>query len=634
MEDKLKWFWEQPDPNRANAAGDVAKLFKNQPIKTPGVFSIEPPTSDASLLAREVVQNAWDSAREYREKFDDPDAEFKITFDFQEHKGAERQQLIDSLGLRELSDRAGDERVRRRRMGLGTEDALTKLDTGAPLRTLTISEEGTTGLEGPWRGSESKMFLALLSVGFTQKSDGSGGSYGYGKAALIRGSETRTVIAYSSFAERKDDPGVDRRLLGVTYWGSHEQNEQNFTGFGRLGSVFANTTVEPTVNDQADRRAASMGMAARESASPGTTFLLLDPSVSPEDLLRAIEQNWWPAIMSRHLQFTAEVNDYDGNTLIPRPRKHPVLRPFIRAFDIASGTQDSIGSHERFFEFRKFEGLTPGRLGLVADLEGWSYADELEAMDPSLRKTEKGHRSLVALIRGPRMVVEYFAAAKAAPYVRGAFIADEAVDDLLRQTEPQAHDSWQMKSESGGVDSRSPELATSIINRIKTNVRDMTKELRPPPPPPDDVKLTVLDDLVKNLLRGSGKARPPGPTAEKRYISIQIVEQKLEVASSGDLRLIARVRFQLSEHIDDAEREADIAIFYRFIEDGRPGEICGLQSVHVPPGFRTDEDGIISGLLGHEPVDVTLTTNEYSSDWTGKLIVQASLGKGARANGN
>ena len=78
---------------------------------------------------------------------------------------------------------------------------------------------------GAFEGAKSKMFLALISVGYTVKGSGSGGSYGYGKAGLIAGSSTRTVYAYSCFAPQEDDvvdgKPVTRRFLGMSYWGQH-----------------------------------------------------------------------------------------------------------------------------------------------------------------------------------------------------------------------------------------------------------------------------------------------------------------------------------------------------------------------------------------------------------------------------
>ena len=78
-------------------------------------------------------------------------------------------------------------------------------------------------------------YLALVSLGYTVKAPGAGGSYGYGKAGLIGASSTRTVIAYTCFKEREDDLGVTRRLLGMTYWGQHDVGGRSFTGFARLG---------------------------------------------------------------------------------------------------------------------------------------------------------------------------------------------------------------------------------------------------------------------------------------------------------------------------------------------------------------------------------------------------------------
>lgn len=87
---------------------------------------------------------------------------------------------------------------------------------------------------GPFiQARSTKLFLALISVGYTVKAVGSGGSYGYGKAGLITASATRTVLAYTCFREQADDPGVTRRLLGMTYWGQHEV-VNSFTGFARL----------------------------------------------------------------------------------------------------------------------------------------------------------------------------------------------------------------------------------------------------------------------------------------------------------------------------------------------------------------------------------------------------------------
>ena len=65
-----RWLWEQTDPGRSGAAGDLAKLFRNDPVKEPGLLAEGAPPRSATVLAREVIQNAWDSAIERRETYE------------------------------------------------------------------------------------------------------------------------------------------------------------------------------------------------------------------------------------------------------------------------------------------------------------------------------------------------------------------------------------------------------------------------------------------------------------------------------------------------------------------------------------------------------------------------------------
>lgn len=62
----MKWKWEKLDTSRNATSGDFSKIFRNVDIDTPGLFKANSPSSAASLLAREVIQNSWDSALEMR----------------------------------------------------------------------------------------------------------------------------------------------------------------------------------------------------------------------------------------------------------------------------------------------------------------------------------------------------------------------------------------------------------------------------------------------------------------------------------------------------------------------------------------------------------------------------------------
>ncbi len=209
-----RWAWEQPDPSRSGASGDLSKLFRNESVKQPGVFELDAPAPDATVMAREVIQNSWDAAIELQERRAGTGGAppFKIGFSYESVFGHDKSALVNALGLGELAERVKG--VNRRTIGLRASDCLDRLFDDSPLPYLVIEEHATTGMYGPWRGAKSKLYLALGTLGYTPKTSGEGGSYGYGKAGLIRGSAVRTVLAYTCFEEQDDDPGITASSSG------------------------------------------------------------------------------------------------------------------------------------------------------------------------------------------------------------------------------------------------------------------------------------------------------------------------------------------------------------------------------------------------------------------------------------
>ncbi|MCX7622053.1 MAG: hypothetical protein N2037_14575, partial [Acidimicrobiales bacterium] len=124
-----RWSWEEVNVNHSGSAGDVSKLFRNEGVKEPGVLAIDAPQADATVLAREAIQNSWDAAREVRRH--EGSSPFVLRFIFRSFEGAERDRLVDALGLRELAERAAS--CERRDLGLADKDFLTLIDTASPL---------------------------------------------------------------------------------------------------------------------------------------------------------------------------------------------------------------------------------------------------------------------------------------------------------------------------------------------------------------------------------------------------------------------------------------------------------------------------------------------------------------------
>jgi hypothetical protein len=637
-----RWLWEITDENRCGAAGDLAKLFKNEGVRQPGVLAKDAPSPEATLMAREVIQNSWDAARELQSDLGGDAPEFHVEFIYGEREGANKRALVNALDLGSLAAQAakpiGDPQAVRSQLGLKLENCIDHLDDDqVPLRVMQVIERGTTGMYGPWKQARSKMFLALVSVGYTKKDAGAGGSYGYGKAGLISASATRTVVAYSCFRPHPDEPTITHRLLGMTYWGQHEESEASYTGFARYGKAVGDAVV-PFENEEADSVAESLGLTLRDAGNVenlGTTFLLIEPLVEPEDLNRAVARNWWPALHERLFDTTVRQLDATGDEIgrwVPRPKKDPALLAFIRGFEIATMSQDNVVEHEFRRELAKAnvgEGQLPtGRLGLVADLQGWSYASNVddEAEDTAIK-----HCSLVALVRGPRMVVEYMELSKGVPYVRGTFVADPAVDDLLRQTEPKAHDQWQTNA-LDSVDPLAPKVAKNVLDKIREGTRDFKKRLKPPPPAPGDVRLSVLQNLFNKLMTGGGPGAKVGPKAVRRNVSVEI-ERHLEVAPDGEnLVMRAKVLFRLSDtYVDGDEAPVVAHLLYRFIEDGRAGRPCILE-IEAPAGFTEGEPGRFSGTLTRSPSAFEVVSDPYSADWTARLTASCEIASSANAS--
>ncbi len=222
---EFRWTWSRPDPNQEGAAGNLANLFRNQPQKKPGVIASVAAEDRASLLAREAVQNSWDSAIEQAELLGRlPEMELK--FEFLELTGSEKASLVENLGIDEMHSRAMAAEGWRR-VGFARNQTIQALgNPDEPLRILKVTESGTTGMYGPWNGAQSRIYFALFTIGWTLKPSGAGGSYGYGKAGLLSASGSRTVVAYSCFDEGSDDPGVTRRLMAVNYWNPHTKKSR------------------------------------------------------------------------------------------------------------------------------------------------------------------------------------------------------------------------------------------------------------------------------------------------------------------------------------------------------------------------------------------------------------------------
>ena len=273
----------------------------------------------------------------------------------------------------------------------------------------------------------------------------------------------------------------------MTYWGLHNLAGVDYTGFARLGEVSSDGGCIPFVNEAADKVAASLGIVKRRPEFPeqlGTTFVLVEPTVEPLDLKVAIERNWWPTLDH---EFAVDIVTSTGRKLEPRPKKRTTRSPFIRGFEIATTPQDNDVPGEYGIAFhsiktRSSESLKLGRIGLVSDVKGWSFIHDGgqsngNGDDESMRRLPIAASLHSCTDRG--WWWSTWMQDPMQPFVRGTFVADPDVDDLLRSTEPKAHDSWDVESDTDGMDPDAPEVGAGNPKADQTKRRTVSKTLKP-----------------------------------------------------------------------------------------------------------------------------------------------------------
>ena len=118
-----QWRWEAINPGQSATSGDIAKLFKNEAVKQPGVLSNGAPPVDAASPAREAIQNSWDArielAKELREAGHEP-PKFRLRFVYHSYIGDEKVDLVVALDLGVLATRCSQHD--RRKLGLADHD--------------------------------------------------------------------------------------------------------------------------------------------------------------------------------------------------------------------------------------------------------------------------------------------------------------------------------------------------------------------------------------------------------------------------------------------------------------------------------------------------------------------------------
>ena len=436
------WVFDPLPPSGAISGGTAANY----------VFA---PTID--IFVREVLQNAHDQRL--------PTPGFaQVDIDVMEFTGEHRRRIFEAMsfdGLRAHLDGIAGEPYK---LGAQVRDALARLDGGAPLRVLRVTDRHTEGLTGgeDEKGTNFNSLCRDVLVN-TDQTAGKGGSYGLGKAVLWRFSAISTVL----FASRIDVGGATRlRAFGRADLAHHATASGRWAGPGWFG-IAANSgsgrRAESLWDDAAAELAGAIGGHAAGSDETGSCVAVVDFLEPGADagrsageialaIAEAAERWFWPAATASPPTLRVAVGvETDGV---------PVSRIEVDMKEGASGvlvdtaranpTDHAVDPGEVASRLLPF--VVPARRdGSARETEA---VVELRVRRADAEEADADGAGRVALVRGAGMVVEHrrprrapsdggaFHAVLLAGLARADTPADRAVEAFLRSAEPPAHNRW------------------------------------------------------------------------------------------------------------------------------------------------------------------------------------------------
>jgi hypothetical protein len=230
------------------------------------------------------------------------------------------------------------------------------------------------------------------------------------------------------------------------------------------------------------------------------------------------------------------------------------------------------------------------------------------------------------------MVVEYHTYSLGMPFIRGCFVAHDDVDDLLRQTEPPAHDKWHDAVGVDGINPLAPKVAKVVKNEIKEKVKDFKKRFTAPPPRAGELNLPILDELSR-LMKGR---KPTPPRQNPRAVRLNFLTAAHVVAAgSGMLACRSAVQISVDDWVwsmvgDVSEVEVTVLLAVAYLEDETIGERLKMSVTCSDDRFlqTSVDDGkyVWRGPLG--PLDYVtfeIKTEPYSADWSVKFSPTADV---------
>jgi hypothetical protein len=454
--------------------------------------------SPEEVAARESGQNSMDAGRHTK-------GVTQLVFQKLVARGEKKAQLLDLLEIEPLLKPRLEVFSKEERNKLFS-DSLNHFFEDDEIYALLIRDFNTCGLGGRWDRYEKGDHFARLvcALNLDDKADGdssSGGSFGLGKTAYAKSSNINTVVYHSVFKPTEDTSGAHRRLMAAGVYPKHSFNGTNFGGFayfGKENSVGSNIAA-PFENEEALEYWEKISNIFnvdlnRPSDKFGTDILILMDSLDLTNLKRAIEDYYFPALISNDL--SVSFLDEQGSLEKPSVMSRADLDQFVKLYKKAKSSEDIKEETLRVVPLYKMENLNVGRVAF-------------EAAEPDEANSSKVN--CVAIMRGTGMVINYvkMGGDQYEPAV-GVFMAADDIHTYLQLAENAAHSEW--SEHSRRLQQNYPEIGKKLVARVNGSIKgrfvDFQKNLQP------DVSVSrsesgLLARLLTGALSGSKGDKPP-----------------------------------------------------------------------------------------------------------------------------
>lgn len=435
MENNCKWYFK-PEGGRDVGPNDpVDEKFKGQPYYS---------------IVRESIQNSLDAV-------DDDNKPVKVDFTFFDLNRNEYPELFGiERNIKQCQtyyhDNDNAERLFKNMLYYlnGNVEGKKKLY----LSCLKIADYNTVGMRYDENDTKSPFYAFLLAGGVSAKSQGAGGSFGFGKGAYYTLSPIKTIIV--STRTTSNDVFFEGSAILTTH---KNENNEKLTAYG----YYDNNHGEPIQTEE------SIPEIFRRT-KPGTDINIIGLWDEPKRkrlMVKSVLNNFWLTIHDGKL--IVQIDD----VTIEKNNLEQIIDDYFSHDGFESGNANEIES------WNPKSYLKAVKYARTSD-QFQLFEDTLETLG-SVRLyiyLEKGLPNRTAYLRKPRMVVFKRTNRKVNGYSAVFICENEKGNEILRLMENPAHNEWRKENHpknEGKVHKTGRKAEKEISDFVNSSLESLSK---------------------------------------------------------------------------------------------------------------------------------------------------------------